>query len=181
MDIEAEDGSHEVQVIRETTEDEDGEETTTSSYKLDGKEIEETAFTTFYNKVINMTGQQRLTEEYDPEGDPAYTFTLTDIDGEEILVKYYEYDASFYAAVVEDRVYLVNKMDVRDMDEAYQEMITAEKAETKESSEDEEAETEENTDDSGTGSEEDPSENEEGNTEELSDNAIEETDTEASE
>ena len=90
-----------------------------------------------------MTGQQRLTEEYDPEGDPAYTFTLTDIDGEEILVKYYEYDASFfYAAVVEDRVYLVNKMDVRDMDEAYQEMITAEKAETKESSEDEEAETE---------------------------------------
>ena len=181
MDIEAEDGSHEVQVVREITEDEDGEEITTSSYKLDGKEIEETAFTTFYNKVINMTGQQRLTEEYDPEGDPAYTFTLTDIDGEEILVKYYEYDASFYAAVVEDRVYLVNKMDVRDMDEAYQEMITAEKAETKESSEDEEAETEENTDDSGTGSEEDPSENEEGNTEELSDNAIEETDTEASE
>ena len=163
MDIEAEDGSHEVQVIRETTEDEDGEETTTSSYKLDGKEIEETAFTTFYNKVINMTGQQRLTDEYDPEGDPAYTFTLTDTDGEEILVKYYEYDASFYAAVVEDRVYLVNKMDVRDMDEAYQEMITAEEAETEESSEDEEAETEENT-------------------EEISeDNAIEETDTEASE
>lgn len=170
MDIEAEDGSHEVQVVREITEDEDGEETTTSSYKLDGKEIEETVFTTFYNKVINMTGQQRLTEEYDPEGDPAYTFTLTDIDGEEILVKYYEYDASFYAAVVEDRVYLVNKMDVRDMDAAYQEMIAAE-----------EAETEKNTDDSGTGSEEDPSENEEENTEELSDNAIEETDTEASE
>ena len=132
MDIEAEDGSHEVQVVREITEDEDGEEITTSSYKLDGKEIEETAFTTFYNKVINMTGQQRLTEEYDPEGDPAYTFTLTDTDGEEILVKYYEYDASFYAAVVEDRVYLVNKMDVRDMDEAYQEMITVEKAETEE-------------------------------------------------
>lgn len=163
MDIEAEDGSHEVQVVREITEDEDGEETTTSSYKLDGKEIEETAFTTFYNKVINMTGQQRLTDEYDPEGDPAYTFTLTDTDGKEILVKYYEYDASFYAAVVEDRVYLVNKMDVRDMDEAYQEMITAEEAETEESSEDEEAETEENT-------------------EEISeDNAIEETDTEASE
>ena len=117
-----------------------------------------------------MTGQQRLTDEYDPEGDPAYMFTLTDTDGEEILVKYYEYDASFYAAVVEDRVYLVNKMDVRDMDGAYQEMIAAE-----------EAETEENTDDSGTGSEEDPSENEEENTEELSDNAIEETDTEASE
>src|SRR5699024_3782390 len=115
-------------------------------------------------------GQQRLTEEYDPEGDPADTFTLTDIDGEEILVKDYEYDASFYAAVVEDRVYLVNKMDVRDMDEAYQEMITAE-----------EAETEENAEDSGTGSEEDPSENEEGNTEELSDNAIGEMDTEASE
>src|SRR5699024_12119754 len=116
MDIEAEDGSHEVQVVREITEDEDGEETTTSSYKLDGKEIEETAFTTFYNKVINMTGQQRLTEEYEPEGDPAYTFTRTDNDVEEILGKYYEYDASFYVAVVDDGVDLVNTMDGREMD-----------------------------------------------------------------
>ena len=32
------------------------------SYALDGKEIEETVFTTFYNKLINMAGQERLTE-----------------------------------------------------------------------------------------------------------------------
>ena len=28
-----------------------------------------------------MTAQERLTEEYTPEGDPAYTFIFKDTDG----------------------------------------------------------------------------------------------------
>lgn len=70
-----------------------------------------------------MTAQERLTEEYTPEGDPAYTFIFKDTDGKETTVKYYEYDTNFYAAVVEDKVYLVNKMNVKDLDEAYQKMM----------------------------------------------------------
>lgn len=38
-------------------------------------------------------------------------------------MKYYEYDTNFYAALVEDKVYLVNKMNVKDLDEAYQKMV----------------------------------------------------------
>ena len=111
----------------------DEEETTTTTYKLDGEDLDESTFTTFYNKLINMTAQERLTEEYTPEGDPAYTFIFKDKDGKETTVKYYEYDTNFYAAVVEDKVYLVNKMNVKDLDEAYQKMMNPDTEDAEES------------------------------------------------
>ena len=114
----------------------DEEETTTTTYKLDGENLDESTFTTFYNKLINMTAQERLTEEYTPEGDPAYTFIFKDKDGKETTVKYYEYDTNFYAAVVEDKVYLVNKMNVKDLDEAYQKMVNPDTEDAEESTSD---------------------------------------------
>ena len=99
------------------------------SYTLDGKEIQETVFTTFYNKLINMAGQERLTEEYTPDEAAAFTFVFTDTEGQKTTVSYYEYDSSFYAAVTGDKVYLVNKMDVRDLTDAYQEMLNADSSE----------------------------------------------------
>ena len=126
LEVKTPDGDHTVTVTRETTkdsDDEDAEETTTVSYKLDGTDLDDTTFTTFYNKLINMTAQQRLTEDYTPEGEPAYTFVFKDTDGNETTAEYYEYDTNFYAAVVGDKVYLVNKMNIRDMDDAYQEVL----------------------------------------------------------
>lgn len=114
----------------------DEEETTTTTYKLDGEDLDESTFTTFYNKLINMTAQERLTEEYTPEGDPAYTFIFKDTDGKETTVKYYEYDTNFYAAVVEDKVYLVNKMNVKDLDEAYQKVVNLDTEDAEESTSD---------------------------------------------
>lgn len=111
----------------------DEEETTTTTYKLDGEDLDESTFTTFYNKLINMTAQERLTEEYTPEEDPAYTFIFKDKDGKETTVKYYEYDTNFYAVVVEDKVYLVNKMNVKDLDEAYQKMVNPDAEDAEES------------------------------------------------
>ena len=111
----------------------DEEETTTTTYKLDGEDLDESTFTIFYNKLINMTAQERLTEEYTPEGDPAYTFIFKDKDGKETTVKYYEYDTNFYAAVVEDKVYLVNKMNVKDLDEAYQKVVNPDTEDAEES------------------------------------------------
>ena len=114
----------------------DEEETTTKTYKLDGEDLDESTFTTFYNKLINMTAQERLTEEYTPEGNPAYTFIFKDKDGKETTVKYYEYDTNFYAALVEDKVYLVNKMNVKDLDEAYQKMVNPDTEDAEESTSD---------------------------------------------
>ena len=103
--------------------DETTSDTTTTSYELDGEELDESAFTTFYNKLINMTAQERLTEEYTPDSDAAYTFIFKDTDGNETTAEYYEYDTNFYAAVVGDKVYLVNKMNVKELNDAYQDMI----------------------------------------------------------
>jgi len=101
--------------------DETTSDTTTTSYDLDGEELDESAFTTFYNKLINMTAQERLTEEYTPDGEAAYTFLFKDTDGNETTAEYYE--TNFYAAVVGDKVYLVNKMNVKELNDAYQDMI----------------------------------------------------------
>lgn len=136
LEIQSADGDHTVNVVTENVKAEDEEETTTTSYKLDDADLDESTFTTFYNKLINMTAQERLTEEYNPEGDPAYTFIFKDTNGTETTVKYYEYDTNFYAAVVEDKVYLVNKMNVKDLDEAYQKMVNPDTEEAEESTSD---------------------------------------------
>ena len=115
-----------VNVSRETSTDEDGNEKETTTYQLDGEEIESTTFTTFYNKLINMAGQKRLTEAYTPAADPEMTAVFTDSDKNQTTVTFYTYDTNYYAAVVEDKVFLVNKMTVKEMFNAYETMVNGE-------------------------------------------------------
>ena len=119
LDIVYNDESYQIDVSRETTEDEDGEEQVTLSYRLNGNDLDSDTFTTFYNKVVNMAGQRRLTEEFDPSTEPELQILFTDVDENEISTDYYEYDSNFYAISVDgDKVYLVNKMTVKDLIEA---------------------------------------------------------------
>lgn len=112
-----------VNVSRETSTDDDGNEKETTTYQLDGKEIESTTFTTFYNKLINMAGQKRLTDAYTPAADPEMTAVFTDSDKNQTTVTFYTYDTNYYAAVVGDKVFLVNKMTVKEMFNAYETMV----------------------------------------------------------
>lgn len=115
-----------VNVSRETSTDEDGNEKETTTYQLDGEEIESTTFTTFYNKLINMAGQKRLTEAYTPAADPEMTAVFTDADKNQTNVTFYTYDTNYYAAVVGDKVFLVNKMTVKEIFNAYETMVNGE-------------------------------------------------------
>ena len=115
-----------VNVSRETSTDDDGNEKETTTYQLDGKEIESTTFTTFYNKLINMAGQKRLTDVYTPAADPEMTAVFTDSDKNQTTVTFYTYDTNYYAAVVGDKVFLVNKMTVKEMFNAYETMVNGE-------------------------------------------------------
>ena len=101
----------------------------TLSYTLNGKDLDSTTFTTFYNKLINMTAQKRLTDEFKSNADPEMTVKFTDIDGNEMEVKYYSYDTNYYAAVINKKVYLVNKMTVKELFQAF-ESVTGEKVES---------------------------------------------------
>lgn len=123
----------------ESSEEEAASEEVTVTYTLDGKEADETLFTTFYNKLINMAGEKRLTEAYTPEGEAVFTFGFTDTEGEKTAVSYYEYDSSFYAAVVGDKEYLVNKMKVKDLIEACEALLKEEEHSSGEDSTEEEA------------------------------------------
>lgn len=115
--------SHNFNVSRETSENEDGEEEEKVSYQLDGKDIDSTSFTTFYNKITNMVGQRRLEEKFETEDPADMTVEFTDLNGDIITVDYYIYDTNFYAAVVEDKTYLVNKMTVKEMIQSYESII----------------------------------------------------------
>lgn len=118
----------------ENTDDSSSTASTTSStgvtlsYTLNGKDLDSTTFTTFYNKLINMTAQKRLTDEFKSNEDPEMTVKLTDIDGNEMEVEYYSYDTNYYAAVINKKVYLVNKMTVKELFQAF-ESVTGEKEE----------------------------------------------------
>ena len=122
---------YKVNASRETSTNEDGNDTETVTYKLDGADLDETTFTTFYNKLINMAAQKRLTEKYDPDGDAELTVTFTEEDGDTLEVSYYSYDTNYYAAVVDNKVYLVNKMNVKELFTAFESVAGVEKDETK--------------------------------------------------
>ena len=111
---------YKVNVSRETSTDDDGNDTETVTYKLNGSDLDETTFTTFYNKLINMTAQKRLTDKYEPDGDVELTATFTEEDGDTQEVAYYSYDTNYYAAVVDNKVYLVNKMNVKELFTAFE-------------------------------------------------------------
>lgn len=115
-----------VNVSRETTTDDDGNDKETTTYQLDGEEIESTTFTTFYNKLTNMAGQKRLTDTYTPATDPEMTVVFTDSDKNQTTVTFYTYDTNYYAAVVGNKVFLVNKMIVKEMFNAYETMVNGE-------------------------------------------------------
>ena len=116
----------------ENTDDSSSTASTTSStsvtlsYTLNGKDLDSTTFTMFYNKLINMTAQKRLTDEFKSNADPEMTVKFTDIDGNEMEVEYYSYDTNYYAAVINKKVYLVNKMTVKELFQAF-ESVTGEK------------------------------------------------------
>ena len=117
---------YKVNVSRETSTDDDGNDTETVTYKLNGSDLDETIFTTFYNKLINMTAQKRLTDKYEPDGDAELTATFTEEDGDTQEVAYYSYDTNYYAAVVDNKVYLVNKMNVKELFTAFESVVGTE-------------------------------------------------------
>lgn len=117
---------YKVNVSRETSTDDDGNDTETVTYKLNGSDLDEITFTTFYNKLINMTAQKRLTDKYEPDGDAELTATFTEEDGDTQEVAYYSYDTNYYAAVVDNKVYLVNKMNVKELFTAFESVVGTE-------------------------------------------------------
>ena len=114
----------------------------TLSYTLNGNELESTTFTTFYNKLINMAAQKRLTDKFESNNDPEMTVKFISIGGNETDVDYYSYDTNYYAAVSDGKVYLVNKMTVKELFQSFENLIGENDMANDEATEAETAETE---------------------------------------
>lgn len=133
LEVEYKKEKYDINVSRETSQPEESEnqdkdessetETTTVSYEMNGEKLDETMFSAFYNKMINLTAQKRLEEKNATAETPDMNVKFTDLDGNVTEVAYYAYDTNFYAAVTDEKTYLVNKMNVKEMLEAFEEMM----------------------------------------------------------
>ena len=121
------------------TEDNLDEETTTETivtYTLNGEEIEDLNFSSFYNKLTNMTAQKRLTEEYKPENEPEMSVVFNKVDKESVNVDFYQYDVNYYAAIVDnDKIYIVNKMTFKELRNSFEDLSGEEETEDEETDE----------------------------------------------
>ena len=120
---EEEESSDETDVDNSTddsAEDASSSATVTLSYKLNGAELDSATFTTFYNKLINLAAQKRLTDKFESNADPEMTVDFTDVDGNKTTVEYYSYDTNYYAAVTDGKTYLINKMTVKELFQAFE-------------------------------------------------------------
>lgn len=111
-----------INVSRETSKDEDGNETETISYEMDGKELDSIKMNTFYNKVSNMTAQKRVSDDTTLNSEPEMKIVLRKTDGTEEEVSYHSYDSNFYGVKAENKIYMVNKMNIKEMFEAYEQV-----------------------------------------------------------
>ena len=111
-----------INVSRETSKDEDGNETETISYEMDGKELDSINMNTFYNKVSNMTAQKRVSDDTTLNSEPEMKIVLRKTDGTEEEVSYHSYDSNFYGVKAENKIYMVNKMNIKEMFEAYEQV-----------------------------------------------------------
>ena len=119
--------------VNNSDEDDSSSKTVTLSYQLNGANLDDAGFTTFYNKLINLAAQKRLTDKFESNTDPEMTVNLTDVDGNKTTVEYYSYDTNYYAAITNNKVYLVNKMTVKELFQAFENVVGIEEGSKAES------------------------------------------------
>ena len=119
--------------VNNSDEDDSSSKTVTLSYQLNGANLDDAGFTTFYNKLINLAAQKRLTDKFESNTDPEMTVNLTDVDGNKTTVEYYSYDTNYYAAVTNNKVYLANKMTVKELFQAFENVVGIEESSKAES------------------------------------------------
>lgn len=106
-------------------EEEEEEQQTETVYYAGDKKLDSLTFKTFYSSAVNQAAQSRYEEEYEPETQPELVLSFVKDDGTTVGVSYYSYDGSFYMAVRNDgKMYLVNKMNIKQLIEAWEKVGT---------------------------------------------------------
>lgn len=105
-------GEEDILSVKSETKDDEVE----YSYYVNDKETDENDFKNFFNALVNISAEERLEENYQPSGDAKWVFKFKTGEREE-TVSYYTYNENFDVAVKDNgNSYLVNKMDVRNLE-----------------------------------------------------------------
>lgn len=115
----------EVEVEKDADKEESSEDNTETEtkYYLNEKEIDKTAFSTFFGTVTSMEWQEQ-SQNVKPEGTPDMSITFEKEEGIYNTVEYYAYDANFYLVIdSKGNEMLVNKMKVKEMLDSFDSMI----------------------------------------------------------
>lgn len=125
--VESEEESEDVleEASNEANTDTENEEPETEIvYYVGGTKLDSLDFKTFYSSAVNQAAQSRYEEKYEPEAQPEFILNFVKDDGTIVGVSYYAYDGSFYMAVRNDgRMYLVNKMNIKQLIESWKNVI----------------------------------------------------------
>lgn len=109
----------EKETVEVESEEEDGETTEETRYLINNKEIDITDFNSFYNLITAMTWQSQ-DENAQPSGEAEMSINFHKEGGINVTVDYYSYDTNFYLVIDSKGNHsLVNKMDVRELLEAF--------------------------------------------------------------
>jgi hypothetical protein len=110
-----------------TTEtDDDGEETTSTTYTyyVDGEEADSTIFSQFCNSAAAIQTQSRLNEEPEDLADATLTLEYTKTDGSTLKAEYRPYENGCYLVLVTGQhPGIVSKLDVEDLVGVFEELL----------------------------------------------------------
>ncbi|HHW70184.1 MAG TPA: hypothetical protein GX392_02415, partial [Clostridiales bacterium] len=102
--------------IQEAEGEEDEEDEVITTYKVDGKEVEEDSFKKYYQSLIGLIVDAENNEEPNADPEVKTTFFLNKGKEREVHVDYVPYDKDFYLVVRNGKAeFLISQKQVKNM------------------------------------------------------------------
>ena len=96
-------------------------------YLVDGEEVDSTPFRLFYNNLIGLQAQKRISEAPEVSGDPDFKLVFTKVDGTKLTTEFYLADDGLYDVLSDQNLPArISKMDVQKIISYYEDVINPE-------------------------------------------------------
>ncbi|NLK21972.1 MAG: DUF4340 domain-containing protein [Epulopiscium sp.] len=113
--VETREGVYDITFLRTTKRVEDEEDEIVTTYRVDGEEIEESKFKSYYQKLIGITLDAEIDKTIKKEDTEISTIFILNT-GETIVINYVPYNKDFYAVLRDNESeFVVTKKKVKDM------------------------------------------------------------------
>ncbi|MDP4177525.1 MAG: DUF4340 domain-containing protein [Bacillota bacterium] len=101
-------------------------DTVTTTYKIDGKDVQEKAFKSFYEELVGLSFEQEINKQIPENPEITTTFTLNTGTDKVHKVEYCPYDDNFYGAFVDGKCqFIIPKDRVKQMISDFQNLTAS--------------------------------------------------------